>query len=116
MSKVTTVVNLQMVKGVRPHYDTYIGRELNYPKTIFPMSKWHNPYSYKRYGEKCVDMYEEYIRGREDLLADLEELLGDTLGCWCKGRYGSCHGQVLLKLLQERFGGEFKDAFTLVTP
>jgi len=112
---ITTVVNIQMVKGVRPHYDIYIGRELNYPKASFPMSKWHNPYSYQRYGHKCVDMYDEYIRNQPDLLADLDELIGSVLGCWCRGRYGSCHGQILLKLIKEKHGGTFKDPFTLAT-
>jgi hypothetical protein len=100
---VTTIVNLQMVKGVRPRYDIYIGRELNYPKATFPLSKWHNPYPYKKYGDRCIDLYEEDIRGRPDLLEDLDELVGKTLGCWCRGRYGVCHGQVLLKLLNEKY-------------
>jgi hypothetical protein len=35
------------------------------------------------------------------LLADLHELEGKVLGCWCKPEK-SCHGDVLVELLQKR--------------
>lgn len=79
--------------------DVYIGRP----------SKWGNPFTHiddRRTAAKyivsnrdeAVAKYEEYILNGEGqhLLADLHELRGKTLGCWCHPK--SCHGDVLLKL------------------
>jgi hypothetical protein len=79
--------------------DVYIGRP----------SKWGNPFTHiddRRTAAKyivsnrdeAVAKYEEYILKGEGqhLLADLHELRGKTLGCWCHPK--SCHGDVLLKL------------------
>lgn len=81
----------KIVHCKREPYDVYIGRP----------SKWGNPFKvgvdHKR-GE-CVDLYEEYILQRPELLADLHELKGKTLGCWCKPY--RCHGDVLVKLCEK---------------
>ena len=44
-------------------------------------------------------MYEQYIRS-SPLINDIEELRGKVLGCWCKP--SPCHGDILLKILDER--------------
>ncbi len=48
-------------------------------------------------------MYEKWIRDQPELLASLSELKGRTLGCWCSPK--PCHGDVLVKLVEE-FGSE----------
>lgn len=35
----------------------------------------------------------------EELLQQLPELKGKTLGCWCKP--GKCHGDILLELIKK---------------
>lgn len=86
--KKTTVVN----KHHNVPYDVYIGRG----------SKWGNPFTH-RDGTKAefkVESREEAIEGfrnwfvnQHDLLADLHELKGKTLCCFCKP--AGCHGDVL---------------------
>ena len=72
----------------------YIGR--NTPFTPFKKSKWHNPFSVKRYGrKKSIEMYEYYIL-RSKLLKQLPELKDKILCCWCKPEL--CHGDILIKL------------------
>ena len=63
-------------------------------------SKWGNPF---KIGpglsrEEAVKLYRPYILSRPDLLADLPELRGKRLGCWCANL--PCHGDVLLELLE----------------
>ena len=101
------VVNLHMVNGKRPYYDIYIGRELTYPKANFPQSKWHNPFRVNEYGiEKCLELYEKHIRNTPTLWNALDELEGKILGCWCINSQQKdkiiCHGQILIKLLEEK--------------
>lgn len=80
-------------------YDVYIGRP----------SKWGNPFTHLKTSTQAqiqvatrgeaVARYEDYIRNKPELLADLHELKGKTLGCWCKPK--SCHGDILVKLIKE---------------
>jgi hypothetical protein len=68
-----------------------------YPKS---QSVWANPFKVGDDRESCLEKYEVYIREKIDSgEADLEELRGKVLGCWCKPE--RCHGEVLLKLLNE---------------
>lgn len=76
-------------------YDVYIGRP----------SKWGNLYSHKegttakfktKTREEAIQLYAEWLSHQEDLLADLHELRGKTLGCWCSPQ--ACHGDVLSEL------------------
>lgn len=79
-----------------PAYErVYIGRP----------SKWGNPYALGASGGRAdvIAKYEHYIRQRPDLLAALPELRGKALVCHCHPR--PCHGDVLVRLLEEREGG-----------
>lgn len=73
-------------------YDIFIGRG----------GKWGNPYKIPSDGDRdeVIEKYEKYIRKNKTLLADIEELRGKKLGCFCYPL--SCHGDVLIKLLKER--------------
>jgi hypothetical protein len=77
-------------------YDVYVGRP----------SKWGNPYSHMQgttaefvtaTREEAVEKYREWIMTQSQLLADLHELKGKVLGCWCGPRQ-ACHGKVLAEL------------------
>lgn len=86
-------------------FDIYIGR----------MKKSHlhfgNPFIIGQHGtrEECVAYYEEWLRGtafltleperRSWIVTTLPRLKGRVLGCYCKPLI--CHGDVLLKLIQE---------------
>lgn len=79
----------------------YIGRnmEVYVPGAIG--SKWANPYPVKKYDlENCLRLYEEHILKTPSLYNSLEELQGKELGCWCKPC--ACHGDVLIKLLEQK--------------
>ena len=72
-------------------YDVYIGRP----------SKWGNPYIIGKDGtrEEVIKKYEEHVRSSKILMRALPSLEGKVLGCWCPPR--QCHGEVLIKLLEE---------------
>lgn len=91
--------------------DIYIGRRLTMGGWDLKDSKWKNPFAIDKKAEdqkaerkKVIDKYEKYIRGNKKLLNDIEELRGKVLGCWCKknGKNIPCHGDVLVKLLNEK--------------
>jgi hypothetical protein len=75
---------------------------LEHGKFIGRPGKWGNPFVIGLDGtrEECITKYEEWIRGKPDLLEALDELEDRILVCYCKPK--PCHGDVLLKLLQER--------------
>ena len=103
----TSVVDIHKVKGVRPEYDIYIGRRVT-RSDFQKSSKWANWYTLKKYGEMALVNYEMDMRVNIEMYPDkynLEELRNKRLGCWCittdKLEPLVCHGQVLMKLLQE---------------
>ena len=71
-------------------FDVYIGRG----------SKWGNPFVIGKDGtrEEVIEKYRAYILSRSDLLADLWQLKGKVLGCWCDPE--PCHGDVLVELAE----------------
>ncbi len=90
-----------MPKVLNKHKDqippdaVYIGRP----------SKWGNPFSHLpntaakfkvATRDEAVEKYAEYILSNEKLLADLHELRGKDLYCYCSPKL--CHGDVLLEL------------------
>lgn len=84
------------VKGIvhckKEPYDIYCGRP----------SKWGNPFKeadgYTR--EECIELYRAWIITQDELLADLHELCGKALGCWCAPK--ACHCEVLAELVREK--------------
>lgn len=110
--KKTKVINIS-VKHLRPMgYENleewlkndnhvYIGRNMEFYVKGAKKSKWANPYSVKKYGrEKALDEYRKKILNTPELLNDLEELNGKTLGCWCAPE--KCHGDILVELLKKQ--------------
>jgi hypothetical protein len=76
----------------------YIGRNMTFYVPGATKSKWANPFSVKEYGrEECLTMYKKHVK--ENLIDDLHELKGKTLGCWCSPE--SCHGDVLMRLVKK---------------
>lgn len=110
--KITLVVDIHKIKGIRPEFDKYVGREVRDRRTgkiMFEKSKWYNPYPYKKYGLQAAPMYETYIRQKieeDPEYYDLDELIGFRLGCWCNKQKwyvpGSCHADILVKLIKEK--------------
>jgi hypothetical protein len=87
----------------RPAFDVYIGRRQWCGKEVFETSPWANSFSVKQWGrEGAIKRYEEKLRGKPELLVRLPELEGKILACWCKPK--ACHGDVLLRLIEERSG------------
>lgn len=91
-------------------YQVYIGRAV--PRKGLAGSKWGNPFKSPRDGtvEECLQQYRSLwqwkISDDPQSEADLEELRGTVMGCWCKPAEGFqgrllCHGQILLELLGE---------------
>lgn len=102
----TTVVHLKRKGGVVVQgCDVYIGRKNCQGGWKLEQSKWANPFTVKQYGDKAVEMFEEYIR-KSPLIDEIEELRHMKLGCWCVDsdpkKSKPCHGNVLIKILNER--------------
>lgn len=77
----------RVVHCKREKYDIYIGRP----------GKWGNPYLVGPHTrENAIALYRLWIMQQPELLADLHELKGKTLGCWCAPK--DCHGRVLAEL------------------
>lgn len=94
-----SVVNIKGRKNRDIRSDeVYIGRAVYMGGWRLPQSKWHNPYSVKKYGrDRALQLFETYAK--QHLLSDLEELRGKNLACWCAPE--PCHGHILLQLLCE---------------
>lgn len=90
---------MNVVHCKKDAYDVYIGRP----------SKWGNPFEIGVDGtrKEVIEKYRKWILFHPELLADLHELKGKTLGCWCSPN--QCHGEVLVELCH------FNDLFDLNT-
>lgn len=97
----TILVNLKGHKNTLNYYDIYIGRAIYMGGWKLPKSKWANPFTIKEYGtaEIACAKYETWLRANPILLAQLYELKGKTIACWCSPN--PCHGDVLIKLIKE---------------
>lgn len=91
---------MKVVHCKKEKFDVLIGRP----------SKWGNPFTDIRdkktmaefvvgTREEAISKYREWILTQPKLMADLHELKGKTLGCWCAPK--SCHGDVLIELVNE---------------
>lgn len=72
-------------------------------------SVWGNPFTHVPTGtlakfvvpyDQVLARYEEYVRASEMLMNRLGTLRGKVLGCFCKPK--PCHGDVLVRLCEER--------------
>ena len=89
--------------------DVYIGYKCAIGWWDLPRSKWANPFLVNQNNppQEVVDDYYQYIKGTKNfskgLFHDLYELKGKVLGCWCKKNGDEpCHGDALVRLLNER--------------
>ncbi len=91
----TTVINIKDAPDDwedDPQY-VYIGREV--PRHKVRGSKWGNPFVIGTHGTRAqvVRQYALWLQSQPQLIADLPDLRGKTLVCWCKPE--ACHGDVL---------------------
>lgn len=84
---------MSVVHCKKEKYDVYIGRP----------SKWGNPFEMKSEEDReyVVQKYRLWINTQPNLLLDLHELTGKTLGCFCSPK--SCHGDVLAELSSSKW-------------
>ena len=79
----------------KDRFDIYIGRG----------SEWGNPFIINKHGgrDEVIRRYEDIMRERLEKEPELKNKLlalkGKVLGCWCAPK--KCHGDVLVKLIQE---------------
>lgn len=85
------------VVHVRDGYDVYIGR----PGKGEPDGKWGNPFIKGVDGTRrqVIAKYQEWLPLQHDLIADIGELKGKRLGCFCKPK--ACHGDFLASLVND---------------
>ena len=76
--------------------DEYIGRANG--RFRRSASKWANPFR----GENAIELFQEYLATRRDLLEQIGDLKGKLLLCYCHPE--PCHGDVLAKLANEHGG------------
>lgn len=77
----------RVVHCKKERFDVYIGRP----------SRWGNPFKIGREESReiAIQKYAEWLAKQPGLLADVHELKGKTLGCWCAPQL--CHGDVLAR-------------------
>jgi len=89
-------------------YDIYIGRGRD-PRTGIS-GIWGNPYSHLENSEaeflvgsriEAILRYEEWLKKQAHLMAQLPDLHGKVLGCWCPPK--PCHGSVLIRMAEEAY-------------
>jgi hypothetical protein len=80
----------------RQPFDVYIGRP----------SKWGNPFKLGNDADRetVLERYKAWLMEQDELLADLPELRGKILGCWCKP--DSCHGDILAELADSQVSAQ----------
>jgi hypothetical protein len=77
-----------------------------YDVMIDRSTKWGNPFVVGRDGnrDQVIQKYATWLMDQPELLQCLHELKGRVLGCWCSPK--ACHGNILVKLVEERFCSE----------
>lgn len=65
-------------------------------------------YTRKESVEKYRDWFENKIQDDPEFRKSVEELRGETLGCWCKPK--ACHGDVILEYLRGQLDIGISDA------
>lgn len=55
--------------------NVYIGRNMSFYVKGAEKSKWHNPYTVKKFGiDKSLKLYEKYLLSNKQLMNDIGEL------------------------------------------
>ncbi len=92
------VVNIRK----RVKWDVYIGRRVMNGSWELEQSKWHNPFVIGRDGtrDQVLKKYRDYLV-KSPLVADLLELEGKVLACWCAP--DPCHGHILVEEFKARY-------------
>jgi hypothetical protein len=90
----TRVINIRTGEP----YDLYIGRAN--PRYRLGRSKWANPFKLGPDGDRdqVLAKYRDWIQTQPELLAQVGELRGKVLACWCKPE--ACHGDILSELAE----------------
>jgi len=79
-----------------------------YTLLIDRSTKWGNPFSYKENTtaqfkalshDDSILQHEAWLLQQPRLMQDLPELIGQTLGCWCRPK--RCHGDNLRKFVAQ---------------
>ncbi len=80
-------------------FDLYIGRK----NGSLSQSKWANPFIIDLDGDRkeVIEKYSNWLESQPNLLQDIGELEGKTLGCWCNYPEQDCHGRILLEKLKQ---------------
>jgi len=93
-------------KARYPPIDSKFANPFKIPKEVSKIQK-HDSKVYHDLLDKILVEYESYLREKIRVgtitRSDIESLRGKRLGCWCKvpGSEVKCHGDVLLKILNE---------------
>lgn len=84
-------MNCRVVNLNKSSYDVYIGRG----------SKWGNPFIIGIDGSRSevIEKYREWLLNQPELMADIGELKGKTMGCYCHPK--ACHGTILAELANQ---------------
>lgn len=101
----------RVVHCTRPH-DVYIsGPSALAKKNGVVEYPWKNPYWSTFNGgaqnkipvAQAMRQYEQRIKNTPELWRGLTQLRGKALGCWCYSNDPGCHGNVLVRLVEEKF-------------
>ena len=94
----TTIVNMSSHgrSGVTP-----IDRSTQFGNP-FKMEKDGGDYTREGCVEAYAEWFEQKIADDDEFRAAVEELRGETLGCWCKPK--ACHGDVIVEHLRQTEG------------
>jgi hypothetical protein len=86
------------------HHDQIVDGVKVKERFVHSQSKWANPYTVKEHGlNKSLELYEERLYSNPEMLADLDELIGKKLGCFC-AQDGRCHAKVLAEAVNKGVG------------
>lgn len=98
---------MKVVHCKKEKFDVYIGRYYK-PFVDKHSFKWGNPFVIGEDGtrEQVIELYKNWILTQSFLLKSLPELRNKILGCWCDKK--SCHGDVLIELLNDLEIGNIK--------
>lgn len=100
--------NIDLQQWMANPNNLYVGRPgrifINGEIFHYAGSKWANPYKLTEYSiDESLELYKAHLKNK-NLLAQLGELLGKTLGCFCD-QNGKCHAKVLAELCNNAFAG-----------